>query len=48
MRALLPDLWELVAPRRGLLALGMVLMAVNRVSGLVLVGLGLRLAAAER
>src|ERR1700689_4153339 len=27
---------ELVRPRRGLLALGMVLMAINRVSGLVL------------
>ncbi|HXB55167.1 MAG TPA: ABC transporter ATP-binding protein [Vicinamibacteria bacterium] len=36
LRALLPELWALVAPRRGLLALGMGLMAVNRVSGLVL------------
>jgi ABC-type multidrug transport system fused ATPase/permease subunit len=36
LRALLPDLWALVAPRRGVLALGMGLMAVNRVSGLVL------------
>jgi subfamily B ATP-binding cassette protein MsbA len=33
---LLPDIWELVRPRRGLLAFGMVLMAINRVSGLVL------------
>jgi subfamily B ATP-binding cassette protein MsbA len=33
---LLPDIWELVRPRRGLLAIGMVLMAINRVSGLVL------------
>jgi ABC-type multidrug transport system fused ATPase/permease subunit len=36
LRALLPELWALVAPRRGALALGMGLMAVNRVSGLVL------------
>jgi subfamily B ATP-binding cassette protein MsbA len=36
LRALLPDVWELVRPRRRLLALGMVLMAINRVSGLVL------------
>ena len=36
LRALLPDLWELVRSRRGALALGLVLMAVNRISGLVL------------
>lgn len=36
LRALLPDIWLLVKPRRGLLAIGLVLMAVNRVSGLVL------------
>ena len=36
LRALLPDVMELVRPRRRLLAFGMVLMAVNRVSGLVL------------
>ena len=36
LRALLPDLWELVRTRRGALALGLVLMAINRVSGLVL------------
>jgi subfamily B ATP-binding cassette protein MsbA len=36
LRALLPDIKALVAPRKGILALGMVLMAVNRVSGLVL------------
>jgi ABC-type multidrug transport system fused ATPase/permease subunit len=36
LRALLPDIWELVRPRRGLLAFGMVLMAINRVSGLAL------------
>jgi ABC-type multidrug transport system fused ATPase/permease subunit len=32
----LPDVWALIHPRRGLLALGFVLMAINRVSGLVL------------
>jgi len=32
----LPDVWALVKPRRGLLALGFVLMAINRLSGLVL------------
>jgi ABC-type multidrug transport system fused ATPase/permease subunit len=36
LRALLPDLWRLVRPRRGLLAVGFVLMAVNRLAGLVL------------
>src|SRR5258708_26988302 len=34
----LPDVWALIKPRRGLLALGFVLMAVNRVAGLVLPG----------
>jgi subfamily B ATP-binding cassette protein MsbA len=32
----LPEIWRLVRPRRGLLLLGLGLMAVNRVSGLVL------------
>src|SRR5579864_9669421 len=32
----LPDVWALIKPRRGLLALGFLLMAVNRVCGLVL------------
>src|SRR5579859_6123891 len=32
----LPDVWALIKPRRGLLALGFVLMAINRVCGLVL------------
>src|SRR5262252_39417 len=32
----LPDVWALIKPRRGLLAMGFALMAVNRVSGLVL------------
>jgi subfamily B ATP-binding cassette protein MsbA len=33
---LLPDVWALIKPRRGILALGLVLMGINRVSGLVL------------
>ena len=33
---MLPDVWELVKPRRALLALGLLLMAINRVAGLVL------------
>jgi len=32
----LPEVWALLRPRRGLLALGLLLMAINRVSGLVL------------
>jgi ABC-type multidrug transport system fused ATPase/permease subunit len=36
LRAVLPIVWELIKPRRGLLALGFLLMAINRVSGLVL------------
>src|SRR4051812_14556133 len=32
----LPEVWGLIKPRRGLLALGFVLMAINRVAGLVL------------
>src|SRR5436305_14201072 len=32
----LPDVWALIKPRRGLLAVGFVLMAINRVAGLVL------------
>src|SRR5260370_13764266 len=32
----LPDVWALIKPRRGLLALGFVLMAINRGAGLVL------------
>jgi len=31
-----PMVWELVRPRRGMLVLGLVLMGINRVSGLVL------------
>ncbi len=36
LRALLPDVWALVKPRRGLLAVAFLLMAVSRVAGLVL------------
>ena len=36
LRNVLPMLWELVRTRRGLLALGFILMVINRVSGLVL------------
>lgn len=36
MRAVLQDLREVIRPRRGLLAFGLLLMAVNRLSGLVL------------
>lgn len=36
LRPVLPDVWELIRPRRGLLALGFVLMVINRISGLVL------------
>ena len=36
LRALWPELEELVGPRRGLLAAGLVLIAINRVCGLVL------------
>jgi ABC-type multidrug transport system fused ATPase/permease subunit len=33
---MLPDVWALVRPRRGLLALGFLLIGINRVAGLVL------------
>ena len=36
LRVVLPMVWELVRPRRALLALGFGLMVINRVSGLVL------------
>jgi ABC-type multidrug transport system fused ATPase/permease subunit len=32
----LPDVWALIKPRRGLLAVGFVLMAINRVASLIL------------
>ncbi|MGA2571302.1 MAG: ABC transporter ATP-binding protein [Terracidiphilus sp.] len=31
-----PEIWALVAPRKGLILIGLVLMAINRVAGLVL------------
>src|SRR3954469_17005795 len=36
LKALWPDIWQMVRPRRWLLLLGLVLMAVNRIAGLVL------------
>ncbi|MGH9703448.1 MAG: ABC transporter ATP-binding protein, partial [Candidatus Acidiferrales bacterium] len=33
---MLPEVWALLRPRRGILAAGLVLMAINRVSGLIL------------
>lgn len=36
LRALWPDIWELLRPRRWSLALGFVLIAINRAAGLVL------------
>ena len=36
LRELWPDIWELMRPRRGILALGFLLMIVNRLAGLVL------------
>lgn len=36
LKELWPEIWALVRPRRGLLALGFVLMVINRLSGLVL------------
>jgi subfamily B ATP-binding cassette protein MsbA len=38
LRALLPDLWGLVKPRRGLLAVALLLMGLNRLAGVVLPG----------
>jgi ABC-type multidrug transport system fused ATPase/permease subunit len=36
LRGVLPEVWKLMRPRRGLLALGFVLMVVNKVAGFVL------------
>ena len=36
LRVVMPEIWALVRPRKRLLAVGLVLMAINRVSGLVL------------
>jgi len=36
LKAVLPEVWKLMRPRRGLLTLGFVLMVINRVAALVL------------
>jgi subfamily B ATP-binding cassette protein MsbA len=36
LKAVLPEVWTLMRPRRGLLALGFVLMVINKVAGFVL------------
>ena len=36
LKTLLPEVWALMAPRRHILMVGLILMAINRVSGLVL------------
>ena len=36
IRGALPELWSLIRPRKGLMLIGLVLMAINRVAGLVL------------
>ncbi|WP_254062362.1 ABC transporter ATP-binding protein [Acidobacterium sp. S8] len=36
LKKVMPEIWRLVRPRRWLLAFGLVLMAINRVAGLVL------------
>ena len=36
LKAVLPEVWKLMRPRRGLLTLGFALMVINRVSGFVL------------
>jgi subfamily B ATP-binding cassette protein MsbA len=36
IKGALPEIWELIRPRKGLMGIGLVLMAINRVAGLVL------------
>ncbi len=36
LKAVLPEVWKLMRPRRGLLALGFILMVINRLAGFVL------------
>ena len=36
LKAVWPEVWKLMRPRRGLLALGFVLMVVNKLAGFVL------------
>src|SRR5882724_2199259 len=38
LRGVWPDLWALIYPRRGLLSFGLLLMVINRVSGMALPG----------
>lgn len=36
IRGALPEIWALIRPRKGLMAIGFLLMAINRIAGLVL------------
>jgi subfamily B ATP-binding cassette protein MsbA len=36
LRKIGPEIWALIKPRKGLIAIGLILMAINRVAGLVL------------
>jgi subfamily B ATP-binding cassette protein MsbA len=36
IKGALPELWSLIRPRKGLMAIGLLLMSINRVAGLVL------------
>jgi subfamily B ATP-binding cassette protein MsbA len=36
LKKIWPEIWELIAPRKGLILIGLFLMAINRVAGLVL------------
>ena len=36
LKAVWPEVWKLMRPRRGLLAIGFVLMVINKVAGFVL------------
>ena len=36
LKAVWPEVWQLMRPRRGLLALGFVLMVINKLAGFVL------------
>src|SRR5689334_16115878 len=36
IRGALPEIWSLIRPRKGLMAVGFLLMAINRIAGLVL------------
>ena len=47
-RALLPDILDLVRPRRGILLISLVLMVINRISGLALPDQGFATLQAQR